>query len=100
MQPVTIYKLGTKLKIELHYEPTPCFRLCVNEGIPTDLELGEWFDLVRFLGMFAAKQKKVLGSLSGKPVAFTGKKILERLYTDSSEVTDQLDFFKDDSLTQ
>lgn len=98
MQPAIIYKLGTRLKIELHYEPEPCFKIYTHESVPAVLNLGDMFDLIRFLTMFSSKQQIMLGKLSGKPVALTGKKTLECLYTDNPLPVDQLSLFPEEEV--
>ena len=94
MQPTLIYKLGNRIRLMLHSDP-PGLQIILNEKEDTFLNLGDWFDLVRFLTMFTAKQQNMLGSMSGRPVALTGKKTIERLTSSFPEAEGQMDMFKE-----
>lgn len=76
MKPQIIYKLGNKLRIDLHTEPEPSFHIVVAEKNAAVLTPGKFYDFIRILNSITARQGAALASIGGAPVSVTGERVL------------------------
>ncbi len=92
MNPATIYKIGKRLKVDIVFEPEIAFDITVNEKEATRLVPGRFYDFIRILTMFCARQYDFLSYKHGKSVKELGDRILTAI-----PVTNQLDLFLKDT---
>ncbi len=84
MQPVMMYKWGNKLKVESLTEPEFVFRVTVGET-PVLMPPGKFYDLIRIMNMFIARNQVVLGSFNKEPVHFSGDRTKKQDYINQKE---------------
>lgn len=76
MKPAVIYKIGKRLKIEIVFDPEIAFVFTVNETESTKLAPDKFYDLIRILTMFCARQYDFLSYHHKKSVREMGDRIL------------------------